>query len=82
MCYWFDESNSTLEASVFASCLVDHLEKVLSRKLLPVVLYSDGCCAQNRNVTLSNALLHLAIEKNIVITQKYLEKGHTHMECD
>ncbi|KAK9870199.1 uncharacterized protein LOC115884776 isoform X2 [Sitophilus oryzae] len=82
MCYWFDESNSTLEASVFASCLVDHLEKVLSLKLLPVVLYSDGCCAQNRNVTLSNALLRLAIEKNIVITQKYLEKGHTHMECD
>lgn len=82
MCYWFDESNSTLEASVFASCLVDHLEKVLRQKLLPVILYSDGCCAQNRNATLSNALLRLAIEKNIVITQKYLEKGHTHMECD
>lgn len=82
MCYWFDESNSTLEASVFASCLVDHLEKVLSQNLLPVILYSDGCCAQNRNVTLSNALLRLAIEKKIMITQKYLVKGHTHMECD
>ncbi|CAB3224987.1 unnamed protein product [Arctia plantaginis] len=82
MCYWFDESNSTLEASVFASCLLDHLEKILSQKLLPVILYSDGCCAQNRNVTLSNALLRLAFEKNIVITQKYLEKGHTQMECD
>lgn len=82
MCYWFDESNSTLEASVFASCIIDHLEKVLSRKLLPVILYSDGCCAQNRNATLSNALLRFSIEKNIVITQKYLEKGHTQMECD
>lgn len=82
MCYWFDESNCTLEASAFASCIIDHLEMVMNQKLLPIILYSDGCCAQNRNATLSNALLRLSIEKNIVITQKYLEKGHTHMECD
>ena len=81
-CYWFDETNSTLEASVFASCLVDYISNTLEKKSLPVILYSDGCCAQNRNVTLSNALLHLAIEKKVVIVQKYLEKGHTQMECD
>lgn len=82
VCYWFDECNASLEASVFASCIVDQLQSVLNRKVLPVVLYSDGCCAQNRNAILSNALLHLAMDKQITITQKYLEKGHTQMECD
>lgn len=32
MCYWFDESNSTLEASVFASCLIEHLKITLTKK--------------------------------------------------
>ncbi|CAF4930111.1 unnamed protein product [Pieris macdunnoughi] len=38
-CYWFDESNGSLEASVFASCIVDQLQIILNRKLLPVILY-------------------------------------------
>lgn len=47
-----------------------------------VILWSDGCTAQNRNVNLSNALLNLSQQLGIVIIQKYLEKGHTQMECD
>ncbi|CAF4848935.1 unnamed protein product [Pieris macdunnoughi] len=81
-CYWFDESNGSLKASVFASCIVDQLQIILKRKLLPVILYSDGCCAQNRNSILSNALLRLSIDKKVIITQKFIEKGHTQMECD
>ena len=34
------------------------------------------------NVTLSNALIMLAKEKGVAITHNYLEKGHSHMECD
>ncbi|KAJ8721005.1 hypothetical protein PYW08_006470 [Mythimna loreyi] len=82
VCYWFDESDASLEASVFASCIVDQLRRTLDKKSLPIILFSDGCCAQNRNSALSNALLRLAIEKQVMITQKYLEKGHTQMECD
>lgn len=82
ICYWFDESQCDLVASVFASCLVDTIEKTLSTSLKPVIIYTDGCTAQNRNSVLSNALLHLSIKYNIDITQKYLEKGHTQMECD
>lgn len=29
-----------------------------------------------------NALLHLALKHNMTIESKYLEKGHTQMECD
>lgn len=58
------------------------MKKTLEKKLLPIILYSDGCTAQNRNVVLSNALLEMAMDYNIQITQKILEKGHTQMEVD
>lgn len=47
-----------------------------------ITLYTDGCTYQNRNVTLSNALLNLAMLHNVIIEQKYLELGHTQMEVD
>lgn len=31
---------------------------------------------------MSNALLHLPMIEGVPMTQKYLEKGHTQMECD
>lgn len=37
---------------------------------------------QNRNVTLSCALRRFEVTHNIEIEQKFLEKGHTYMECD
>ena len=45
-----------------------------------VILYKDGCCYQNRNVTLSNALIHFAVSRRKIIFQKFLEQGHTWME--
>jgi hypothetical protein len=82
-CYWFDEMNADLQASTFASCLVDFLqEKYLSIDKKPIIIYSDGCTAQNRNATMANALLYLAEKYEVCITQKILEKGHTQMECD
>lgn len=47
-----------------------------------ITLYTDGCTYQNRNVVLSNALLNVAMLHNVIITQKYLEVGHTQMEVD
>jgi len=82
VCYWFDESQCELVSSTFASCLTDVNEKTLKKSLKPVIIYSDGCTAKNRNCILSNALLHLSIKYKISITQKYLGKGHTQMECD
>lgn len=47
----------------------------------PVIIYSEGSTYQNRNKTMANARLHLAKELKIKITQKFLIKGHTQMEC-
>lgn len=80
--YWWHEGEGDLSASSFASLITNHLSQHCLDKSLPIVLYSDGCCYQNRNAVLANALLHYSTSNNVVITQKYLEKGHTEMECD
>jgi hypothetical protein len=47
-----------------------------------VVLTSDNCCGQNKNLSV-NAILHMKDRPEITsIEQKFLEPGHTHMECD
>jgi len=47
-----------------------------------IIIYSDGCGYQNRKTVLSNALLKLSIENNVIMEQKFLVKGHTQMPCD
>lgn len=83
-CNWFDETISDGSASTFASFLVHYLESNFLEKgdNRPIIIFSDGCTAQNRNVIMSNALLSLAEKYNVEIIQKYLTKGHSQMECD
>lgn len=80
--YWWSEIDGDLSASTFISIIVYHLKTHCSSDSLPIVIYSDGCGYQNRNHILSNALSIFAIENKRIIEQKYLEKGHTQMECD
>ena len=80
-CYWWNETQADLSASVFTSLLVDYIETTFTDKL-PVIVYSDGCGYQNRNSTMSNGLLNLAMKTQREILQKFLVKGHTQMECD
>lgn len=82
MTYWWDETQSDLSASSFTSCMVDNLKHTLEDDLKNVIVWSDGCCYQNRSSIMANALLNLAKEKRVTIEQKYLVKGHTMMECD
>lgn len=81
-CYWFTEIDTNLNASTFVSCLLDYITKNCLPFNLPIIVYSDGCTFQNRNVVLANALLNYSTVHNITIIQKYLEKGHTQMEVD
>lgn len=82
-CYLWNESEGGLVAAVFASCVLDFLEKEIEKhQANSVVIISDGCTYQNRNAVLGNALLKFAIENKVTITQHYLEKGHTQMEVD
>lgn len=82
-CYLWHEGEGGLSSNVFASIVCHFLiSQLTDGDPKQLIFYSDGCTCQNRNSTMSNALLNLAIEKNVTIIQKYLERGHTQMECD
>lgn len=85
-CYLWNESEGGLSSNEFSSVIVNFLLNFIashpSDNNVEYILYSDGCIYQNRNAVLSNALLNLAIQKNVTIVQKYLLKGHTQMEAD
>ena len=61
---------------------LDLLESVVDDSVSTVILYRDGCCYQNCNVTLSNAPLHFAVSRRKITFQKFLENGHTWMEVE
>ncbi|KAJ4437566.1 hypothetical protein ANN_17711 [Periplaneta americana] len=67
VCYWFDETQAELVASVFASSVIDALHYCIKENPLSVIMYSDACMStyQNRNVVISNDLLGLAISTEI-----------------
>lgn len=79
--YWWYETEGNLEASVFTTILIKHLEKVCLDKK-SIVVYTDGCRYQNRNVVLSNGLLKYSMKYKVSVQQKYLIKGHTQMKMN
>lgn len=87
--YWWNKTEGEIEASVFASIIIKHITKYCIKDSTNqrendknnIILYSDGCGYQNRNIILSNTMLNFSINNNIVIEQKYLVKGHTQMAC-
>ena len=84
-CYLWHEGNGGLDSDEFASMVVDYLKHVPDT-VTCVTLWSDGCTYQNRNSTVSSAILYFlrSGEKTNLkeVHQKYLTKGHTQMEAD
>ena len=87
-CFIWHEAEGGVCANEFATILCNFIAtNVLSFSHAgaddtEIVFYSDGCASQNRNSTLSNALLNLAVLYKIDLQQKILERGHTQMEVD
>lgn len=75
------ESNGGVTANEFTSCVVDFITSQ-DDKFRMVTIISDRSNYQNRNKVLASALSNLSSEKNLLIRQLFLEKGHTMMECD
>lgn len=82
-CYLWDESQAARGSSEIGTCIVTQLQG-LPRCVKHVILYSDCCTGQNRNQYITAGLLHaLQNSGNLeTIEQKFLESGHTQMECD
>ena len=82
-CYIWDETEGKRGANEIATCIFFYLCS-LPEIVEDVIIYSDCCSGQNRNQYLAAGLGHaVKVIQNIKsITHKYLETGHTQMECD
>lgn len=82
-CYVWNESEGNKGSCEIATCLIRYLN-ALPQTIRHVILYSDTCAGQNRNQFVAAALQYAAqnIDHIEVIDQKFLESGHSHMECD
>ena len=82
--YLWNEVDGQIECDNLISTHVDYFKnQIVSHSTInEVIIWSDGCNYQNRCKELSNALLFLAVHFKVTILRKYLEVGHTHMECD
>lgn len=58
--------------SIICAFITDHVLIQLEPNQ-NIILHGDGCYAENRHVTLSNALLKLAAEHKITFEQKYTQ---------
>lgn len=89
-CIFFDETTADLSSSTFVTTTVNYIHEQVhifrneqqEHGIVNVVIRSDTCAAQNRNRFLTNALLHLCRELNIVVTQTFCISGHSQMELD
>lgn len=82
-CYIWDKTHGQRGSSEIGTCVITHL-KSLTSVIRHVILYSDCCSGQNRNQYLAAGLMHTVMTHPYVhtIDQKFLESGHTQMECD
>lgn len=80
-CFLWHEGVSGRGSDEIASCLYSHLESVKTKM---VTAYSDSCGGQNRNSNVACMFMSLVqLHPNIeVVDHKFLEPGHTHLECD
>lgn len=81
--YIWHETNGTKGASEVAACLWQLLSNI-PPEVSEVTFYSDTASVQNRNTILSGMFLKfVSLPGNLkVINQKFMESGHSEMECD
>ncbi|KAL2086584.1 hypothetical protein ACEWY4_017643 [Coilia grayii] len=81
-CYMWHEGEGCRGSSEISTCVYKYL-KELSPHVKHVVLYSDTCGGQNRNAAFSTMCLHAVSSLPLsTIDHKYMESGHSQMECD
>lgn len=87
-CYMYNwnESIASRGSQEIASCLFKHLIKFLPKDTQKIILWSDACSGQNRNIKMSLMLKkflcmwdHTALTS---IEQHFFVSGHSYNSCD
>jgi hypothetical protein len=81
-CYVWDQTLAGKGALEVASCLYLFISKKIDEGVKEFIFYSDNCPSQNKNSIVFSMFNIVSVKYNVDITQRFLEKGHTHMEVD
>ncbi|KAK9720959.1 hypothetical protein QE152_g21812 [Popillia japonica] len=80
--YMWDESIASRDSSEVASCLLKFI-KQLPPSTKSIIAFSDSCGGQNKNKNTLKLWMYIVNNTNIeTVDHKFLEPGHTYMECD
>ena len=81
-CMVWDQTIGSKGCAEITSCLWYFMKMKIAEGIREFHIYSDNCSAQNKNQFLFSMYVMASIRYNIKIIHRYLEVGHTHMECD
>lgn len=83
-CYIWIEGEAGRGAQEVGSCLIKYIKTKLNPKVQNLVLWSDCCGGQNRNIKIVLMLKAILSSHQTLktITLKYLESGHTFLPND
>lgn len=83
--YVWSENMASRGASEIGTCLIKHFEENVSPDIKHIILYSDGCGGQNRNIKLTLLLKKYLCQSSGAlqsIRQKFFTSGHSYNNCD
>ncbi|KAK3932687.1 Ribosomal protein S12 methylthiotransferase [Frankliniella fusca] len=81
-CFVWDQTIGGRGAIEVSSCVYEFIKQEVQKGVKEFFIFSDSCWAQNKNKILFTMYSVASQKFNIKITHRYLEKGHTQMECD
>lgn len=82
--YIWHEAIASEGPAEITSCLIHHMNHFIPNECRNLILYSDSCGAQNRNIKTAAMLSHY-LEKSehlVSITQHFYRTGHSYNVCD
>lgn len=80
--YVWNETVASRGSQEIGSCLIRFIN-VLPDNITRIIAYSDSCGGQNKNKNIAKLFMFLVKSTKIQeIHHKFLEPGHTFMECD
>ncbi|XP_033229812.1 uncharacterized protein LOC117181350 isoform X2 [Belonocnema kinseyi] len=81
--YIWSENVASRGGEEIGSCLLKHLKTNIPDETDRIVLYSDCCGGQNRNIKVILLLKHFMFSSKIdLIEHKFLCSGHSYNSCD
>ncbi|GFO11692.1 hypothetical protein PoB_003819700 [Plakobranchus ocellatus] len=78
-----DQTNGDLSSQMFAYLHHNQFSAYLRNNsgMSKLVIWIDGCGYQNKSAGIANSELHLGVETNAPVEQKFLTPNHTQMDC-